>query len=301
MNRVKLILASFALVVSLSMATYSQAAVLPDPGVYAISNDMLYTYSAQILTALGFPGFDYAVGSGSQDIAIFTYNNALNNHNLNAGFPIPFQIPNNDNTNWSGTWGSGDGTNAPILVDTLLNYLHTTFGNNVNIPVFVFDFNNNTDLYITGQARIWNGAPGGQNSTMVTQFSMDNSNLAIPGASPLPGNNAYDQNSFVTVATTVQFPYVGTPVIGPIPSSNGSGKADFFAFAPGMDLSLFDAQGYYIDFFFNVRGNTGGGEELFISGRVSTVSAIPEPATMVLLGLGLVGMAVARRRMRRPA
>lgn len=301
MKRVKLILAACALVGSLNIATYAQAVVLPNPEVYAISNDMLYTYSAQILTALGYQGFDYSTGSGSQDIAIFTYNNALNNHNLNAGFPVPFQIPNNNNTNWSGTWGDGNGTNAPILVDTLLNYLHGTFGSNVNIPVFVFDFNNNTDLFITGQARIWDGAPNELGSTMVTQFSMDNTNLAIPGASPLPGNNAYDPTSFVTVSTTVQFPYTTGTIIAPIPSSNGSGKADFFAYAPGMDLSLYDSQGYYIDFFFNVAGNTGGGEELFISGRVSTVPAVPEPATMLLMGLGLAGVAVARRRMRKPA
>jgi len=298
MKRVKLILAACALAGSLNIATYAQAAVLPDPGIYAISNDMLYTYSAQILTALGFTGFNYATGSGSQDIAIFTYNNALNKDNLDAGFPVPYLIPNGKASAWSGTWGDGSGKNAPILVDTLLNYLHNTFASNVNIPVFVFDFNNNTDLYITGQARIWNGAPGGQNSTMVTQFSMDNTNLVVPGASPLPGNNAYDQNSFVKVSTEVQFPYSGTPTTGPIASSNGSGKADFFAFAPGMDLSLFDGQGYYIDFFFNVAGDTGGGEELFISGRVSTVSAVPEPATMLLMGLGLAGIVVAGRRMR---
>ncbi|WP_205620051.1 PEP-CTERM sorting domain-containing protein [Fundidesulfovibrio putealis] len=300
MKRAKLILVACALVCSLNIATYARAVVLPNPEVYAISNDMLYTYSAQILTALGYQGFDYSTGSGTQDIAIFTFNNALNNHNLNAGFPVPFQIPNGNPSAWSGTWGDGSGTNAPILVDTLRDYLHSTFGSNINIPVFVFDFNNNTDLFITGQARIWDGAPGGQSSTMIAQFSMDNTNLVVPGASPLPGNNAYDPTSFVTVSTEVQFPYSGTPIIGPIPSSNGSGKADFFAYSPAMDLTLYDNQGYYIDFFFNVAGNTGGGEELFISGRVSTVSAVPEPATMLLMGLGLAGVAVARRRMRKP-
>jgi len=297
MKRVKLILAACALVCSLNIATYAQAVVLPDPGIYAIRNDMLYTYSAQILTNLGYQGFDYATGSGSQDIAIFTYNNALNKDNLDAGFPVPYLIPNGKASAWSGTWGDGSGKNAPILVDTLLNYLHNTFASNVNIPVFVFDFNNNTDLSITGQARIWDGAPNAQGSTMVTQFSMDNTNLAIPGNPSLPGNNAYDPTSFVIVSTTVQFPYTTGTIVAPIPSSNGSGKADFFAFAPGMDLSLFDDQGYYIDFFFNVRGNTGGGEELFISGRVSTVTAVPEPATMVLLGLGFAGIVVAGRRM----
>lgn len=292
-----------ALVVVLNMGKYAEAATvvtLPDPNLYAVKIDDFYSYSTAILIALGNLGigginpadYDFKAGSGNINLGIFTGNNAISNNNTSQGFPIPVASPNgNQSSTLNDTWGiqHGSDVNVPILVDTVLSYLHNNFGKNINIPVFIFDYNqnqNSASLTADGQVLIKDG-----NGNEVKQWSFD----AID-------DSLFEPGSPVTVPATVQYPPNSpTPIVGPIAANRGSGKADFINFAPDMDLSLYAGKGYTIQFSFNLANLNGGFEELFLNGQFAAPSEVPEPATMLLLGLGVLGAAVSRKWMGKAA
>lgn len=91
----------------------------------------------------------------------------------------------------------------------------------------------------------------------------------------------------------------------------GSGKADFMAFAPDMDLSLFNPNFLWVatvNLGCNPVGvtdgladttqgcNTNGFEEFGIIGGIGPSRQVPEPSTLALLGLGLAAAGFGMRR-----
>ena len=260
--------------------------------------------SPSILPESTYGDFSFATGTGGLDLILYT-GAGTNNRNQNVAgnaaldFEDPASAPAGGATSFDGWWGqndqdndgTADGVNGPVTVGNILNYLH--FLNPANsIPVFYMDLNQiGSEASLLFSARVALIDP--DTGALVHEWSLD--------TELQPGDGDFDIDSQALAAGEIPA-VVGDSgaVYGPVNHNLGSGRADFIAYAPTMDLSLFDQNLLFV-VEFHMDGINDGFEEIFLSGRIAVTpppppNGVPEPGTLALLGLGLGGLAFLRRR-----
>lgn len=287
----------------LVLAGTASAVTLPFPPVVdgipvAIQYDDFISYSNQILRTIQkknpdvlpeaiYGDYSFSTGSGNLDVVLYTFNAAQDNVNIGPGDAFTFQapVPNSNTSTFSGSWGDGEpAVNGPVTVGQVLAYLQA-FDPDNSIPVFYMDLNqtgSEASLYFSGKVDLID-----EEGVVQHTWAMD--------TILQPGDGEYDLAARALAAGSIG-PLVGTSGTdyGTVNHNLGSGFADFIAFAPTMDLTLFNPDWLFVTYF-DMTGLNDGAEEIFMTGGIG-VSVIPEPSTIIFLGTGLLGLGVYGRR-----
>jgi len=263
-------------------------------------HDDFWSYSNQILMRIQkktpallptstYGNFDFATGSGGLDVLLYT--GAVGQDNIGVGpggaFDFPDPVINQNNPSFAGSWGLGadptDPANGAATVGQVLAYLQALTPGNTT-PAFYMDMNQigkTTTFNFVGSVTLLDP----DTLAIMHTWAFDNSWQANDGV--------YNEDAMVTPVTVVDLP----DPYGTVNHNLGSGKADYIAFAPTMDLSKFDSDLLFVTNFY-MTGLNDGYEEIFLTGlgNAPPPPPVPEPSTFALLGVGLCGLVYVVRR-----
>lgn len=300
--------------------------------------DSIQTVNPSLIPIATFGNYDFSTGTGNILVNLTSVaGGATNVGGLQD--PVNLEGAGNNVTGWVGEWGndpqsltvwqsvgvSPTGYSSPAAnegttstVGELLALLQS-LDPDFTIPLIYADYNQTgggDSLFLSAQVRIIDPSDG----SVVGFWQLD-----------LLSNNTWDQNAptynfgditFTDAANCAAIgawdPLTGVGCAGVTDSgltytgshNLGSGKADFLAFAPTMDLSLFNPDFLWVATVnegCNPAGipdgladttqgcNTDGFEEFGIFGGVGPTQ-VPEPGSLLLLAIGLVAAGFTMRR-----
>ncbi len=301
----------------------AEAISFPDPTLYAEQYGDGYSYSLPYLDALVDLGvLPYASGTFSIQSTPGLIKDGIVIYTGSGGVPVNTNFPGMDNA-MPAVSGNGAGDTT---FDSSIDYLGETINGtwdqagswDTSLSAFVsalttvsdpaptntmFFFNNNqtnsgssADQSLYAYARI--NFTGASLTDVVYEFidvqtAGGPATFAWDGGEPDPWNSRLDPGEFVLSPGEVVFPLP----IGALNHNLGANLAAFAIYFPEIDLQALLTAGYdamHADF--RLRDLNNGYEQLFILLQDDNGNGVPEPGTLVLLGSGLIGLAIYSRR-----